>query len=405
MKKKLTAITMSLVLAATMILTVTPTTADAASTSVSINKSSANQVVTYKPRDKYDSYETAIRINGCTQKSQIKNLKSSNKNVTVTAQNGWIKAVYKDKALKTTITCTVKGAKLKTTLTVKKYINPIKVLKIGTCNLTSKFNKTNKLSQNKIYTNKKLNIQTKAGWKITSVIMCENKKVQSYNDLNTSKFTDKVTLKNKDIDYIDIICKNNKTGVSECISISAGSTSTVKPTKTEPTHTHSYTASVTKKVTCSDNGVRTYKCSCGDSYTESIAATGHNWIDNGPDVWCDWAAAMQEDTGYTSNVEIVTSIHTCRTCGYYLGHEDKLTERYCMHFLNESSTCPGSYTTVPVYEVHNLLSCSKCGAYKRGDFVYYQYPTWYNGNFNLTPVYVNLNEWQIQELGLIPTSD
>lgn len=42
-------------------------------------------------------------------------------------------------------------------------------------------------------------------------------------------------------------------------------------------HSHSYTSSVTKEATCTSAGVRTYTCSCGDSYTESIPALGHSW--------------------------------------------------------------------------------------------------------------------------------
>ncbi len=42
-------------------------------------------------------------------------------------------------------------------------------------------------------------------------------------------------------------------------------------------HTHSYTSSVTTAATCTTAGVRTYTCSCGDSYTESIAAIGHSY--------------------------------------------------------------------------------------------------------------------------------
>lgn len=46
-----------------------------------------------------------------------------------------------------------------------------------------------------------------------------------------------------------------------------------------PDHTHSYTSKVTKPATCTENGVKTYTCECGDSYTESIPATGHNYGD------------------------------------------------------------------------------------------------------------------------------
>ena len=59
---------------------------------------------------------------------------------------------------------------------------------------------------------------------------------------------------------------------------------TEKPTEhpaqkpTEPAtqaHTHNYTATVTKQPTCTAEGVKTFRCSCGDSYTETIPAAGH----------------------------------------------------------------------------------------------------------------------------------
>lgn len=59
---------------------------------------------------------------------------------------------------------------------------------------------------------------------------------------------------------------------------------TEKPTEhpaqkpTEPAtqaHTHSYAATVTKQPTCTAEGVKIFRCSCGDSYTEAISAAGH----------------------------------------------------------------------------------------------------------------------------------
>lgn len=58
---------------------------------------------------------------------------------------------------------------------------------------------------------------------------------------------------------------------------SGGSKENTTPKQEQPTHTHSYTSSVTKNPTCTEEGVRTYSCTCGDSYTESIAKTGHQW--------------------------------------------------------------------------------------------------------------------------------
>jgi len=42
-------------------------------------------------------------------------------------------------------------------------------------------------------------------------------------------------------------------------------------------HTHSYSSKVTKAATCTNTGTRTYTCSCGNSYTETISALGHDY--------------------------------------------------------------------------------------------------------------------------------
>ena len=58
-------------------------------------------------------------------------------------------------------------------------------------------------------------------------------------------------------------------------------TSTPMPTPTEtPTpepHTHSYNESITKEVNCMEAGQKTFTCDCGDTYTEDIPATGHQF--------------------------------------------------------------------------------------------------------------------------------
>ena len=38
-------------------------------------------------------------------------------------------------------------------------------------------------------------------------------------------------------------------------------------------HAHAYTEEVTKAATCTETGVRTYTCSCGDTYTEEKLPT------------------------------------------------------------------------------------------------------------------------------------
>ena len=48
---------------------------------------------------------------------------------------------------------------------------------------------------------------------------------------------------------------------------------------TQLVHVHSYSESVTTAPTCTAEGVKTFACSCGSSYTEAIPAAGHAWSD------------------------------------------------------------------------------------------------------------------------------
>lgn len=118
----------------------------------------------------------------------------------------------------------------------------------------------------------------------------------------------------------------------------------------------------------------------------------------GTDSLLDWSGAGQEDTGATSNSDLgVTSFNICGFCGYFLGRDENLfAQRYWTHLQN-STTCKGAYTVVRARAVYHLLQCSGCGIYKRGDFAFYEYPTYPGGG---SAVYVHLTEDQIKELGL-----
>ena len=45
-------------------------------------------------------------------------------------------------------------------------------------------------------------------------------------------------------------------------------------------HTHSYSDEETKAATCTEDGIITYTCSCGDSYVETVQAKGHDFVDD-----------------------------------------------------------------------------------------------------------------------------
>lgn len=60
---------------------------------------------------------------------------------------------------------------------------------------------------------------------------------------------------------------------------------TSKPTETteepseepsEEVHEHNYLKEITKQPTCTEEGITTYTCDCGDTYTEPIPAKGHS---------------------------------------------------------------------------------------------------------------------------------
>lgn len=114
---------------------------------------------------------------------------------------------------------------------------------------------------------------------------------------------------------------------------------------------HSYTSTVTKAATCTETGIREYTCSrCSDSYTETIAATGHTWI----------AATCTEK-------------QICSACsltiGSAIGHNYKSTiikEATCTIPGTREyicSWCSDSYTETIATNIHQLVSgiCSVCG--------------------------------------------
>jgi len=58
---------------------------------------------------------------------------------------------------------------------------------------------------------------------------------------------------------------------------------TITPEPTEEPHTHNYTETITTEATCEADGLKTFTCECGDTYTEPISATGHlyeNYVSN-----------------------------------------------------------------------------------------------------------------------------
>lgn len=89
----------------------------------------------------------------------------------------------------------------------------------------------------------------------------------------------------------------------------ANETAEPKPVpEPEPVHEHNYRKEITKMPTCTEPGIETYTCDCGDSYTEEIPAKGH---DEG-----EWSTVV-EPTCTTEGKKVLK----CTTCGEELKEE------------------------------------------------------------------------------------
>lgn len=170
-----------------------------------------------------------------------------------------------------------------------------------------------------------------------------------------------------------------------------------KPEQAETTHVHSYDGgTVTTAATCSTDGVMTYACSCGDTKTEAIPATGqHDPID----VWATTDRHADCITpehhhiecsvcrAYLGSVQGPAWGHTieyrereiimdtpcqgvrilepyCTTCGTTIGlgacHDEPVTLEHDWHEVQESMPYDVDPETGE-WLYRTVLQCSKCG--------------------------------------------
>lgn len=153
----------------------------------------------------------------------------------------------------------------------------------------------------------------------------------------------------------------------------SASTPTVAPTA--PVHTHSYSSSVTKQPTCGFNGVKTYTCSCGDSYTESISGGDHNWNPI-------YGTIEHPSMGEMRQVQVGTSgdVYICNYCGAQFGSSSEFIDHKAGYAGSDNNHARATHTIRdggPVYEnqwvvtqeawtetIVTSYQCSICGATK-----------------------------------------
>ncbi len=143
-------------------------------------------------------------------------------------------------------------------------------------------------------------------------------------------------------------------------------------------HTHSYTSKVTKPATCITEGIKTFTCSCGDSYTETIPKTAHSYK-------ATVVAPTCTAKGHT--------LHTCSVCenSYKSNEKAVVAHKFSSWTTTKQATCTATgsqkrtcsvcrktetksiettghkYTTTavkPTYDAqgYTLHKCSICGA-------------------------------------------
>lgn len=126
-------------------------------------------------------------------------------------------------------------------------------------------------------------------------------------------------------------------------------------------HKHSYTSKVTKSASCKETGIKTYTCSCGDSYTETIPKTEHSYKNT-------VVAPTTEAQGYT--------LHKCSVCGNE--YKDSYTAKLPKEEAHQHSWQPvyatvhhdavGHYENVLVQDAWDesvyarRIICRTCGA-------------------------------------------
>lgn len=140
--------------------------------------------------------------------------------------------------------------------------------------------------------------------------------LMEHEDISEHHYTSSVTLVPT--------CTGTGVRTYTCIDADCGDTYT----ETIPATGHSYQSTVTMPPMCTGTGVRTFTCSaCGDSYTQSIPATGHTWTvtKTVPNQYDDETGELTQ-AGYT--------LYECSTCG----------EQYRIDAASSGETLPSPST-------------------------------------------------------------
>lgn len=151
-------------------------------------------------------------------------------------------------------------------------------------------------------------------------------------------------------------------------------TTTIPAEETKSVHSHNHTGVVTTQATCIVAGVKTYTCSCGDSYTEDLGTTAHDYS-----VPVTQTVHHDEQWDTVSRTVNVKKIRC--SCGEYFTETATWDTHRATNILAEGiySSCAGAYMVVEepetIYDYVKIsdaydeeiivgYKCSVCGQQK-----------------------------------------
>lgn len=186
-------------------------------------------------------------------------------------------------------------------------------------------------------------------------------------------------------DYEQIEAGNAKNGNVTVSGLTAGEWSgSLRFNINLDVHTHSYVEHITKQATCTEDGLKTFTCKCGDSYTEVIQATGHDY-DEPTYLWnnlqCIATRICKNDDCYvdTEHATITNVVKTAATC------TNKGTHTYTATFKN-------SAFATQTKDVHDIAAlghtagsdgrCVRCGLEQYTTTYVDTAETWHNQTFS-----------------------
>ena len=126
----------------------------------------------------------------------------------------------------------------------------------------------------------------------------------------------------------------------------------------QETHTHNYTETIIKEATCTEAGEKKLTCSCGDSKTETIPATGHDYVD-GTCKNCGEAEYIQHEHNYVSKTFNVDWVRDSDGSSGYKWVYDSSTATSTRYKSNEPTGIVGSWNKAETtWKITVPISCT-----------------------------------------------